>query len=95
MSAHFRADPAGNPARATRVFRSGCEPPLIALALALLVAGCARAPSTPFAADPSDPEARVPAVSYRPTVAPYTRQRPVDPAPWREQNDRVAPRTRE
>jgi hypothetical protein len=94
MSAHLRADPAaGHPTRATRPFRWGCKPPVIVLALALLATGCARAPSAPFAeADPSDPAARVPRAGYRSTVAPYTRQRPVDPAHWREQNDRLAPR---
>jgi hypothetical protein len=96
MSAHLRADPAaGHPARATRPYRWGCKPPLIVLAL-LVLAGCTRAPSTPVAgADPSDPAARVPPAGYRSTVAPYQRQRPVDPAPWRDQNDRVAPPTRE
>jgi hypothetical protein len=97
MSAQFRAEPAaGNPAQATRLFRWGCKPPIIVLALAVLAAGCTRPPATPFVGnDPSDPEARVPRVGYSPTTAPYTRQRPVEPAPWREQNERVAPGPRE
>jgi len=33
----------------------------------------------------------VPAATYRPVLGGYVSQRPVDPAPWREQNDRVAP----
>jgi hypothetical protein len=96
MSAHLRADPAaGHPARATRSSPWGCKPPLLVLAL-ILLAGCAPAPTSPFAgADPSDPAVRVPPVGYRPTVAPYQRQRPVEPAPWREQNDRLAPPARE
>lgn len=60
--------------------------------LALLDAGCASVPPRPLAgADPADPAARVPAVRYRSTIGPYTSQRPVDPAPWGEQNERVAP----
>lgn len=42
-------------------------------------------------ADPADPAAKVAGVRYRSTVAPYTSLRPVQPSPWREQNDRVAP----
>jgi len=42
-------------------------------------------------ADPADPNARVAAVGYRSTVAPYTSLRPTAPSSWREQNDRVAP----
>ena len=45
--------------------------------------------------DPADPEARVPAVRYRSAVGPYERLRPVEPAPWREQNERVAPKPKQ
>lgn len=59
--------------------------------LASFVAGCA-APAQPFrTADPSDPQARVSAVGYRSTTGSYASQRPVEPTPWREQNERVAP----
>jgi hypothetical protein len=97
MSAQFRAEPAaGHPAQATRSFRWDCKPSIIVLALALLAAGCTLPPATPFAgSDPSDPEAPAPRVRYSPTTAPYTRQRPVEPAPWREQNERVAPAPKE
>jgi hypothetical protein len=58
----------------------------------LLAQACSPPPPAPFAGpDPSDPRARVPAVAYRPAVAPYASQRPVEPLPWREQNDRIAP----
>lgn len=63
----------------------------VALAAAL-AAGCTVDP--PIAAagpDPSDPRARVPATSYRSTVAPYESLRPVEPAPWTQQNQQVAP----
>ncbi len=58
----------------------------------LLPAACGGMPATPFAGpDPADPSTRVPAVGYQSTIGSYTRQRPVDPAPWLEQNQRVAP----
>jgi hypothetical protein len=61
-------------------------------ALLLLAAGCAAAPPAPVdARDPSNPGASSAPVSYRGVVGPYQRQRPTDPAPWREQNERVAP----
>jgi hypothetical protein len=62
------------------------------LALGLLAVACAPAPQ-PLAAgpDPSDPSAHAGAVGYRSTIAPYTSQRPVEPAPWREQNERLTP----
>jgi hypothetical protein len=58
-----------------------------------LVVGCTGNPRSPFRGpDPSQPAARVPSVSYRSTVAPYVRQRPVAPAPWLRQNEQVAPK---
>ncbi len=35
--------------------------------------------------------ARVPPSAYRSTLGSYTSQRPVEPTPWREQNERIAP----
>ena len=62
------------------------------VALCLLMAACAAAPDRLLAgADPSDPAARVPPAGYRPVLSGYARQRPVEPAPWRQQNERVAP----
>lgn len=59
---------------------------------AAIVAACTADPSVPIAGpDPSDPRARVPAASYRSTVAPYESLRPVEPAPWLQQNQQVAP----
>lgn len=64
--------------------------------LAALNAGCANVPPRPaVGTDPADPAARVPAVRYRSTIGPYASQRPVDPAPWGEQNERVAPAPRQ
>ena len=60
--------------------------------LCLLTAGCFSPPERPLAGpDPSNPKARAPATAYRPVLGGYVSQRPVEPAPWREQNDRVAP----
>ena len=57
-----------------------------------LLAGCSPAPRLPMsAADPADPHTAVPAATYRSTVGPYTSARPVPPAPWRDQNERIAP----
>jgi hypothetical protein len=65
---------------------------LLPLVLSLLTHGCSAAPPAPLArGDPSDPRARAPRVDYRSTVGSYKSQRPVEPAPWGEQNERVAP----
>jgi hypothetical protein len=61
-------------------------------AVALLIQGCAPIPPRPFqGANAADPAARVRAMTYRPVLGTYTSQRPVDPASWRERNERVAP----
>jgi hypothetical protein len=66
---------------------------LLPFALAFFTHGCSGAPPAPLtAADPSDPAARAPPVGYRSTIGSYKSQRPVEPAPWGEQNERVAPR---
>jgi len=66
---------------------------LLPFALAFFTHGCSGAPPAPLtAADPSDPGARAPPVGYRSTIGSYKSQRPVEPAPWGEQNERVAPR---
>jgi hypothetical protein len=67
---------------------------LFVLALAGLLPACTAAPSAPLAGpDPSDPSARVAAVRYRSTTAPYASRRPVEPKPWQEQNIQVAPQS--
>jgi hypothetical protein len=60
-------------------------------AAAVTLGGCLPTTAPLAGADPADPSARVAAVGYRSTVAPYTTLRPVAPSPWREQNDRAAP----
>jgi hypothetical protein len=64
---------------------------VIAILSGLLTA-CADAPRAPVAGpDPADPGARSPRVDYRSTVGSYQSQRPVEPAPWGTQNERVTP----
>jgi hypothetical protein len=77
--------------RALRALRCLCV-----AALCLPAAACFGASERPLAGrDPADPAARVPPAAYRSTLGPYARQRPVEPASWREQNERVAPAPRE
>jgi hypothetical protein len=60
--------------------------------LAGFAQGCTGTPAPPFAGpDPSDPTVRTRAVGHQSTTAPYASRRPVEPTPWREQNERVAP----
>jgi hypothetical protein len=93
MSAHIRASCAASaPAVPSPLQISSGVLAAVPL-LALLLAGCADAPRLPVAGpDPSDPGARAPRVGYRSTIGSYKSQRPVEPAPWGEQNERVAPR---
>lgn len=63
---------------------------LTLLAIGGSVSGCA-APVTLSGRDPADPQAKVAAVGYRSTVAPYTSLRPTVPSSWRQLNDSVAP----
>jgi hypothetical protein len=60
--------------------------------VAVLIEACTPLPPVPLAgADPADPRTRVPAVAYRSSVGPYVSRRPVEPSPWQDQNDRIAP----
>ena len=66
--------------------------PAMLAACALLIQGCAQVPPPPLGgADISDPDARVPSATYRPVLGAYSSQRPVDPLPWTERNQRVTP----
>jgi hypothetical protein len=89
MSAHIRAFGAADEPAGTQLFRRELA---VLAGLAILLAGCADPPRLPAAGpDPADPGARAPRVDYRSTIGAYRSQRPVDPAPWVEQNERVAP----
>ncbi len=62
------------------------------IVLALVGHGCSAAPPSPVTGpDPANPRAPVPSSAYRSTLGSYTSQRPVEPTPWREQNERIAP----
>src|SRR5262245_260852 len=79
--------------RSARRFRRG-RGALLWLAVStvvLVVQGCAMPPGPQAGADPSDASARVPVASYRSVTRGYESRRPVEPAPWRERNDSVAP----
>jgi hypothetical protein len=66
--------------------------PAALVAGALAIQACAQVPSEPFGiADASDPNHRVPSAGYRPVLTGYSSQRPVDPLPWTERNQSVAP----
>jgi hypothetical protein len=68
----------------------------VAAAASLPMQGCKT--SSPFvaaAADPADANAPVAATTHRSTTDTYVRLRPVEPRPWIEQNQGVAPRPRE
>jgi hypothetical protein len=68
----------------------------VIVGLALLASACAAAPPQPFVgADPSDPDTHVAATAYRSTISRYQSQRPVQPATWKEQNKRVAPKPKQ
>jgi hypothetical protein len=75
-----------------RVFRSI----VVAAAAGLLITGCkTSAPYVAAGIDPADANAPVAATSHRSTIGTYVRLRPVEPRPWVEQNQGVAPRPRE
>ncbi len=92
MSAHIRPSCAADEPVAPRPLQIRFRVLAVVAALALLLPRCTDAPRAPVAGpDPSDPGARVPRVDYRSTVGSYKSQRPVEPGPWGEQNQRVAP----
>lgn len=64
-------------------------------AAAIGLAGCASPLPTPqTGADPADPTVSVSAPVYVPVTAGTADYRPVEPKPWRDLNDRVAPGAR-
>lgn len=93
MSTHVRETDAAVPAANRRPL-----PQRIAVAAglvaAVLLAGCSVAPQDFRSArgNPVDSATDVPAVTYRSTTASYVRLRPVAPAGWQQQNQRVTPK---
>src|SRR5258708_2546190 len=92
MSVQIRTfDAAGRPT-VTRAFRLEVGTLAMSAGLGLLLAGCTRAPRVASAGSgPAAPRARPPRVRSRSTIAPYNSQRPVEPGPWGQQNQGVAP----
>jgi ABC-type amino acid transport substrate-binding protein len=91
MFALFRAMPAAiGSAREPHVTFKLRWLAVIAVAAGLL-ASCAPATVPIAAADPADSAAKVAAIGYRSTTAPYTSLRPSTPAPWRERNGSFPP----
>lgn len=80
--------------RLTTSYIAGIAARLIGIGLAtLLLAGCATNAQKQLwaGADPSDPRSPSQPVGYRSSAAGYVSQRPANPAPWRQQNERVTP----
>ena len=63
----------------------------LALLATLLLSACASANPPPEAAQAANRDARVASTGYSPVLGAYSSRRPVEPQPWREQNDRLAP----
>ena len=64
---------------------------LAAAAIVMVLAACSQTPQRLTGPDPSDPQAPARPAVYRSVIGPYTSQRPVEPLPWRDQNNRIAP----
>jgi hypothetical protein len=59
------------------------------LCLGGVIQGCAATPISPSIPDPTDASVRVPTVSYRSAIGPFSSQRPVEPGPWEEPTAQV------
>ena len=68
----------------------GCRTLTVTTLISVSLVGCMPAGGTLVGDDPADPSARVAAVGYRSTVAPYTSLRPTTPQAFRQQ-ERAAP----
>lgn len=73
--------------------RKNIKPLVVAAVCTVLltIGGCAAPPPATSLTAAADPRVPVPAARYSSVTAPYTRQRPVEPLPWLERNQRVAP----
>jgi hypothetical protein len=66
---------------------------IFAALFALLTAACAVSTAGPVTGlNAADPDAPVPPVRTASALGTYVSQRPVDPKPWRQQNQNVAPK---
>jgi hypothetical protein len=67
--------------------------PVLLTALAVIVSACSSPPVILAGADPADPSSRVPGSRYMPVTSGTLDYRPIDPKPWVEQNQGVAPKS--
>jgi len=90
MLTHQAMRPAGIGPWGSASIRAGLR--ALAVGCVLLTAACAAPPPAPSAGtDPADPRVHVPPAAYRSVTGSYRSQRPVEPRPWDEQNERVTP----
>lgn len=92
----YRSNPTISCAEATRVAgfpakRTGVIVVAGAALLGLALGACSVAPVPVYLAQPADPNARVPALSYQSVSAGLTSMRPAEPKDWRDLNRRVGP----
>lgn len=67
--------------------------PVLLTALAVILSACSGPPTIEAGHDPADANAWAPSLRYVPVTAGTIDYRPVDPKPWTERNERVAPKT--
>jgi hypothetical protein len=67
--------------------------PVLLTALAAILSACSGPPAIEAGRDPADANAWAPSSRYVPVTAGTVDYRPVDPKPWTERNERVAPKT--
>jgi hypothetical protein len=93
MFAQIAGRGAASGRRPNALLKNRSGPLILLLCTALLVQGCRTdPPPSPYTGrDPSDPRAPVARSTYQSTLGSYSSQRPVEPTPWREQNQGVAP----
>lgn len=70
--------------------------PLVSAAVALFLSACStQSPSPVSGSDPGDPSAPVPSARPASVTAGTADYRPVEPKPWLERNEGVAPKPME
>jgi hypothetical protein len=65
---------------------------ILIIAAAALLTGCSDPPDFDASGGPADPGSRVPAQRYVPVTAGTIDYKPVEPQPWKERNQEVAPK---
>ncbi|MBS7556096.1 MULTISPECIES: hypothetical protein [Xanthobacteraceae] len=67
--------------------------PVLMTAFAVVLSACSGPPAIEVGPSPSDASSSVKPLRYAPVTAGTVDYRPVDPKPWIERNERVAPKT--